>query len=406
MASSFLSALQPKPHLHLAGDQCPYCDQPIPNDRLDEIRQRIAAKDRQRALEAEAKAKADVEAVKAQAAIQLEAALTEAEAAHGQLEKTKADAAAVVEKLSAEFSSKEAAIRAEAGRAAETAFATKLKDVSDAKDAAEKTAAEMRAAHEQALAVRVLEVREAYEKAKADAVNAEQAKNAAERAKFESIVDDLKRKVESKSVEDLGEGAEVDLFEALKAEFPGDLITRVGRGNAGADVIHEVRHNGAKCGIIVYDSKNHLQWRADHATKLREDKIAANADHAVLSTRAFPKDRKQLHIEHGVVVANPARAVVIAMLLRQQIVQLHCLKVSNEQRASKTEELYALMTSERFTQFLSAVMTGAEQLEDMQVKEKKAHEAVWKKQGELFRTIIRTCGQFDQEIARIVGTWT
>ena len=216
----------------------------------------------------------------------------------------------------------------------------------------------------------------------------------------------MKRKLENKTAEELGEGAEVDLFEALKAEFPGDLMTRVGRGNAGADVIHEVRHNGAKCGLIVYDSKNHLQWRTDHATKLRDDKIAAGADHAVLSTRAFPKDTKQLHIEHGVVVANPARAIVIAMLLRQQIVQMHCLKVSNDQRASKTDELYALMTSDRFAQFLSAVNVSAEQLDAIQVQEKKAHDAIWKKQGELLRKIIRTCAQFDEEIARIVGTLT
>ena len=368
-----------KPGLHLASDRCPTCDQPIPNDRLDEVNGRIALKERQFKAELEARFSQALEA-----------------------EHAKADAA--ITAMKAELAVRAEAIRTEAEARASNAFAAKLKEVSDAKDAAERTAAELRAAQEQAIAVRVLEVREALEKAKTDAVNAEQAKNATERAKFESIVDDLKRKVESKSVEELGEGAEVDLFETLKAEFPTDLITRVGRGNTGADVIHEVRHNGAKCGVIVYDSKNHLQWRTDHATKLREDKIAAGADHAVLSTRAFPKDKKQLHIEHGVVIANPARAAVIAFLLRQQIVQLHCLKVSNDQRTSKTDELYALMTSERFGQFLAAVTASAEQLDTIQVQEKKAHEAVWKKQGELFRTIIRTCAQFDQEIARIIGT--
>ncbi len=368
-----------KPDLHIAGDRCPTCDQPIPNDRLDEVNGRIALKERQFKAESEARFSQALEA-----------------------EHAKADAA--ITAMKAELAVSAEAIRTEAEARANNAFAAKLKDVSDARDAAERTAAELRVAQEQAIAVRVLEVREALEKAKTDAVNAEQAKNATERAKFESIVDDLKRKVESKSVEELGEGAEVDLFETLKAEFPADLITRVGRGNTGADVIHEVRHNGAKCGVIVYDSKNHLQWRTDHATKLREDKIAAGADHAVLSTRAFPKDKKQLHIEHGVVIANPARASVIAFLLRQQIVQLHCLKVSNDQRTSKTDELYALMTSERFGQFLAAVTASAEQLDTIQVQEKKAHEAIWKRQGELFRTIIRTCAQFDQEIARIIGT--
>ena len=62
------------------------------------------------------------------------------------------------------------------------------------------------------------------------------------------------------------------------------------------------------------------------------------------------------------------------------------------------------MTSERFGQFLSAVNRGAQQLDALQVAEKKAHESTWKKQGELYRSIIRNCAEFDQEIARIIGT--
>lgn len=368
-----------KPLLHVSGDRCPTCDQPIPNDRLDEVNSRIAAKERQLKDESEARLSDAVQA-----------------------EHAKAETA--IAAVQAQLAEREQAARAEGEKRASQGFAAKLQEAADAKSAAEKSVAELRVAHEQALAARVAEVREALEKAKAAAVNAEQAKMAAERLKLESTVDDLKRQLEKKTVEELGEGAEVDLFEALKAEFPSDLITRVGRGNAGADVIHEVRHNGAKCGLIAYDSKNHLQWRTDHATKLREDKIAAGADHAVLSTRAFPKDKKQLHIEHGVVIANPARAVVVAMLLRQQIVQLHFLKVSNDQRMSKTEELYALMTSDRFSQFLDSVTRAAEQLEALQVQEKKAHDTVWKKQGEMFRTVIRSCAQFDEEVARIIGT--
>jgi hypothetical protein len=158
------------------------------------------------------------------------------------------------------------------------------------------------------------------------------------------------------------------------------------------------------CGTIVYDSKNHKQWRTEFVTKLRDDQIAVRGEHAVLATHAFPKDKKQLHIDSGVVIANPARAVVIAMLLRQHLLQMHSLKVSNTERASKTEELYAFINSERFRQFLATITRGVEQLEALQAAEKKAHESTWKKQGELFRTIVRSCAQLDEEVARIIGT--
>jgi hypothetical protein len=280
----------------------------------------------------------------------------------------------------------------------------KAAEIEAGKAATEQKLAELLAAQEDTINARIVEAREAMEKAKTDAVNAERVKNFEEKVKLEGLVADLQRKLQNKTAEELGDSAEIDLFEVLKAEFPTDDIQRVGRGKPGADVIHKVRHNGMVCGTIVYDSKNHKQWRTEFVTKLRDDQIAVRGEHAVLATHAFPKDKKQLHIDNGVVIANPARAVVIAMLLRQHLVQMHSLKVSNTERASKTEELYSFINSERFRQFLSTITRGVEQLEALQVAEKKAHESSWKKQGELFRTIVRSCAQLDEEVARIIGT--
>jgi hypothetical protein len=309
-----------------------------------------------------------------------------------------------VSKMTADFAVKEQAARLEARSAAVQELSTKISEAEAAKLAAEKKAADLQACQDEAVKAAIAEVREAMEKAKTDAVNAERSKNFEEKLKLEAVVEELKRKLQNKTAEELGDGAEIDLFEVLKAEFPHDDIQRVGRGKSGADIIHKVRHNGAVCGCIVYDSKNHQQWRTDHIAKLRQDQLAEKAEHAVLSTHAFPKGKRELHIDNGVIVAKPGRAIVIAMLLRKQIVQLHCMKISNEERSRKTDELYALMTSDRFEQFISTVTKTAEQLETLQQQERKAHDNVWKKQGELFRTIVRQCAQFDEEVARIVGT--
>lgn len=67
------------------------------------------------------------------------------------------------------------------------------------------------------------------------------------------------------------------------------------KGTPGADVIHDVVCNGRVCGRIVYDSKNRNDWKTAYATKLCEDKIAAEAQHAILSTLKFPAGAKQLH---------------------------------------------------------------------------------------------------------------
>ena len=52
------------------------------------------------------------------------------------------------------------------------------------------------------------------------------------------------RKLEKKTAEELGEGAELDLYEELKALFEGDRIRRVPKGTPGADIVHEIVENG------------------------------------------------------------------------------------------------------------------------------------------------------------------
>jgi hypothetical protein len=387
LSSPVLSA---RPHAHLSGDRCPTCDQPIPNEKLDEVANRLAAKERLLRAEADAQAKEEIQAVRAQG----EATLA---ALKAQLVEREQSARKEGEMLAAAAFEKRLAEHAESA-------AAKVAEMETARGETERRLAELLASQEETVNGRVAEAREALEKAKTEAVNAERVKGFEEKVKFEGMIADLQRKLQNKTAEELGDSAEIDLFEILKAEFPNDDIQRVGRGKPGADVIHKVRHNGAVCGTIVYDSKNHKQWRTEFVTKLRQDQIAEKAEHAVLATRAFPKDAKQLHIDSGVILADPARAVVVAMLLRQQVIKVHGLAVSNNERASKTEELYSFMTSDRFGQFLSTISVATGKLEELQAAEKKAHESTWKKQGELFRAIVRNCAQFDAEIARIIGT--
>ena len=368
---AFFSSSAAKAHVHLAGDRCPTCDQPIPNDRIGEVQGRIAARERQLKSESEARVNAGVEAARAA--------------------------------LTAEFAARADAIRNEIERRASDALAAKVKEAADARLAAERKIADLQQSQDAAVAARVLEAREALEKDKAGALGAAQAKHFEEMQKARKLVDDLQRKLENKTAEELGEGAEVNLFEILKAEFPGDLVTRVGRGNAGADVIHEVRHNGKTCGVIVYDSKNHGAWRTDHAAKLREDQLAAKADHAVLSTRKFPAGAAQLHIENGVILANPARVAIIARLLRRQTVQMHTIKASNEERGRKSDELYAFMTSDRFEQFVSTVLNAAKDLDDLQVEDRKAHEKTWRRQGEMVARLKKATNVFEEAVDRIIA---
>ena len=198
-----------------------------------------------------------------------------------------------------------------AGQEAEARFRDTLtaheNAVAEAKAKAEDAEARILALTDQqaaAIETSLTTQREVLEKAKEEALNAEKARAFEENQKLSTKVSDLQRALENKTAEELGEGAEVELFEALKAEFPHDHISRVDKGTPGADIIHVVMLRGNKCGTILYDSKNHNQFRWDHVTKLRADQLAAKADHAILATRKFPQGTRQLHMHDGVLLAN------------------------------------------------------------------------------------------------------
>jgi hypothetical protein len=251
---------------------------------------------------------------------------------------------------------------------------------------------------------RLTEQREALEKATVDAVNTEKSKFFEENLKLTNKVEELKRALEKKSNEELGEGAEIDLFEALKSEFPDDNIKRIPKGSPGADIRHIVMMNGKECGTILYDSKNHNQFRTDHVTKLKDDQIADKAEHAILSTYKFPQGARHVHMQDGVVLASPARVVAIVKLIRQHLTLMHTLRVSGVERETKMAELYAFIISDRCTQLLTRIENQADDLLDLQTKEIKWHKNNWEKQGEAYKAIQKAKGDLETDISRILGT--
>jgi hypothetical protein len=359
------------PHSHAAGNHCPMCEQPIGQD----IARRIEAKQRE----------------------QYEAALG----------KARAEAAAASEQ-------KVAAARAEAKLAAEAAVTARLADVQaklahaeQSRIAANEQVAALQAAQEAAVEKRVVEIQEGLQRQKDDLQREKDAAILAEKAKvlkLTSDLQDMQRKLEGKSANELGEGSEIYLFEQLKAAFEGDRIWRVGKGVNGADVIHEVMHNGKVCGKIVYDAKNRNAWQNEFVVKLRADKIVQGADHAILSSNKFPKDKAHVHYQDGVIVAGPARVAAIVQVLRDQVVRMHELRISKEGREQKSIEIYAFITSEHCKQLLDQVDAQAGRMLELDTKEQEAHRRLWDSRKKLINSVQKARSDLVFEIDRIIGT--
>ena len=357
-----------KAHRHRAGDLCPLCEQPIAQDlaRRIELRQQ----EQQRASLAQARAEAEAKVEQ-----QIAAALAEA---------NKAAETAMLSRLAD--------------------FQEKLVEAEQAQLGAQQELAALKAAQDTAVELRVEERAATLKEERDAAVLAERTRSFEETQALRQKLEDLTRKLEGKSAHELGEGSEIDLFEQLRDAFPGDHIQRVPKGVNGADVIHEVVHNGRVCGKIIYDAKNRDSWQNGFATKLKADKLAQAADHAVLSSNKFPKDKSQIHTQDGVIVANPARVLVIAEILREQIVRMHELRASKEAREEKTVALYAFVTSDHFKQLLEQVEAQAGKILELDSKEQEAHRRIWDQRGKLIRTIQKARADLTFEVDRIIGT--
>jgi hypothetical protein len=223
-----------------------------------------------------------------------------------------------------------------------------------------------------------------------------------ERESYQKKFIDMQRQLERKTANDLGDGAEIDLFDALYGAFPDDTIRRVTKGTAGADIIHDVRQKGQCCGRIVYDSKNHQRWLTDFVTKLRHDQKEAEAEYAVLSTSQFPKGERVICVQSDVIIVSPAHVVQVVRVLRSSMIKLNQLGLSSRDRDGKVGKLYSFITSEKFIQRLSIAEEVTGEMEELDVQEKKAHDKTWKERGILNRRLAGVIAEIDTEISGIL----
>ncbi|HET9406995.1 MAG TPA: DUF2130 domain-containing protein [Candidatus Sulfotelmatobacter sp.] len=246
------------------------------------------------------------------------------------------------------------------------------------------------------------EQRQALEQDKKLSLLKQDAKFNREREALQKKMQLMDKQLQKKTANELGDGAEIDLFEALRESFSGDRINRIPKGQAGADILHEVLHKGESCGKIIIDSKNRQSWKWEFVSKLRQDQVEAGAEHAILATTVFPTGKKEMCLESGVIVMAPARVVHMVQVLRKVMVTMHVMGLSLKERSSKMTRLYKLVTSESYSGKFSEAGKLARDILELDVQEKKAHDNVWKKRGALATRINNVLREVETDVAAVI----
>jgi hypothetical protein len=380
-----------------APDRCPWCGNAISRSKFVEIQTRVSEQERKKLAEERTRMEQELrtELLKAEAKFKTEAAkklaaiTTERDTAITKIRRMEAREAAI---------RKEAATQAEARVKAETE--KKLTTLTSERDQATATIKQLEVAKQKDLD----QQRRALEKDRDAQLLKVQVQHNRDREQLQQNIDALTRRLQRKTADELGEGAEIDVYEALRDAYRRDDITRIKKGEPGADIRHQVLHKGTPCGTILIDSKNRQSWQNAYVTKLREDQMAAKADYAILATTVFPSSRKELYTdeETRVIVVNRARAVEIVGLMRQAMVRMHVLGLSQNERAEKRELLYKYITSEDFRQHVIEAGRLSTEMLDLDADEKRAHDRVWEKRGKMTTRLRNVVREIDTEVGAIV----
>lgn len=245
----------------------------------------------------------------------------------------------------------------------------------------------------------IAEIRQILQKDRDAALLKKEAEFARERVAMEKKIADLSRRVK-KSGSDMGEGAELDLFEELRGAFPDDPISRV-KSQPGI-LLLDVRYKGRSSGKIVIDTTPRASWQHAYVVKLRQVQTELAADHAILATPAFPSGKRELFIDSGVIVVAPARVRAMLEVLRKALVAMYVAKLSDAERADKLNRLFRFITSTGFKRKLAEASDLAGEALEIDVQEKRAHDTVWKKRGTVLTRIKHVLRDIDTEVSAIV----
>ena len=218
------------------------------------------------------------------------------------------------------------------------------------------------------------------------------------------LAEEMKRKAEQGSMQLQGEVLELALEELLRATFPFDTISEVGKGVRGADAIQTVRNRqGQECGKIIYESKRTKAFSNDWIEKLKADMRSQHADVAVLVTEVLPKDMDAFGEKDGIWICRFSDVKALAHLLRDGIIKIYAATLSQENKGDKMTMLYNYLTSNEFAEQWKAIGEGFSSMKLSIQKEREAMERLWKAREKQLEKVLLNAIHIKGSIEGIAG---
>lgn len=224
----------------------------------------------------------------------------------------------------------------------------------------------------------------------------------AEKRTLQKTVEELKRQLEKKTADELGSLSEEELAKRLGDVFREDKISRIPKGEQGADVRHEIIHRGLPCGLIIYESKNRKDWQNSYIDRAKEYKTMYQTQSVILVSITFPSGEQNFCIKDGIVVVHPSIVIPVVQIIRGTILKLHLQNLSQQEIATKMNEVYKYISGDEFKVQLDSIFHNISDLQKIQKDEQRAHQNVWTKQTTLFDALQKSAFTIQNRIDNII----
>ena len=223
-------------------------------------------------------------------------------------------------------------------------------------------------------------------------------------AEMERRAEEMKRKAEQGSMQLQGEVQELALEGLLRASFPFDTVTEVGKGVRGADCILTIRNtHGQECGKIIYESKRTLTFSLDWIEKLKADMRSLGTDVAVIVTQTMPKDMNGFGEKEGVYICSFAEVRALTQVLRNAVIEIYKVAKTQENTGDKMHLLYKYLTSNEFGEQWKAIREGFLSMRQSIQREREAMERLWKAREKQLEKVLLNVAHVRGSIEGIAG---
>ncbi len=189
------------------------------------------------------------------------------------------------------------------------------------------------------------------------------------------------------------------LLAKLQELFPHDQFSHPGKGG---DIIQNVIEEGKQIGRIVYECKKVKTFNKDHIVQAKEARRIREADFAILVTNAFPSKKQYYFVEKTVFVISPISLEPITQTLRDSLVRIAMLSMTNEAKTLAIQKVYNYLSSNEYSNKINDMTMQLIELGKDLKGEITTHRRIWEKRYNTYKTLHSDIGIIDRRLRKLI----